>query len=95
MIDGSDITVDANIGDNTGTHDHSGKVEGQTSRIATDSGSAIHNDSSAGGSFSATRVGASRPDGTAVQHGPSNADYTVFCAGVYDESYAFFASTCP
>ncbi|CAG0959210.1 hypothetical protein GPROT1_00685 [Gammaproteobacteria bacterium] len=38
-----------------------------------------------------TRVGASLSSGGAVSAGSG----TVTCAGVYDETYAFYASTCP
>jgi hypothetical protein len=37
-----------------------------------------------------TRVGASSLDGGAVSNGG-----TLTCAGVYDENYTFYASTCP
>jgi hypothetical protein len=38
-----------------------------------------------------TRIGASKLDGGAVSVGGG----TVTCAGVYDENYTFYASTCP
>ncbi len=43
------------------------------------------------GTNSVTRIGASQLSGGAVSVGGG----TVTCAGVYDENYAFYASTCP
>ncbi len=39
------------------------------------------------------RVGASQLDGPPVYNDPSSTALT--CAGLYDEDYAFYASTCP
>ncbi len=50
------------------------------------SNNTIYNDS-----HFTTRVGASKLSGGAVSLGGG----TVTCAGVYDEAYAFYASTCP
>ena len=46
------------------------------------------------GNYAGTmRVGASQLDGLPVYHDPSSTALT--CAGVYDEDYAFYSSTCP
>ena len=47
-------------------------------------------DTIANGSNITTRIGASLLDGGAVDNYG-----TLTCAGVYDEAYAFYASTCP
>lgn len=65
------------------TGDNGGTIRIDNSRLSATGGEPIVNT----GSTSA-RVGASRLDGGSVSG-------TVTCAGVYDENYAFFASTCP
>ena len=65
------------------TGDNGGTIRIDNSRLSATGGEPIVTT----GATSA-RVGASRLDGGSVSG-------TVTCAGVYDENYAFFASTCP
>lgn len=62
-------------------------VQVNNSRLIAPTGTTIDNL----GSAAITKVGASLLDGNAVH----NSGGTLTCAGVYDENYTFFASTCP